>query len=222
MAELGGEVVVTPDRRILSGQGNFDFVIHKDSHGNWRCLNDKFVTVGTPAKQAYRTGVRFASQGRNAEALTFFDKSIKLDSSYAQSFADRGRVHLVLDHPAKALRDLNKAVILNPENTDGYVNRSIAFTQLNQYQKGIDYCHKAIALGDPALAHATLGELYVKNGQFGEAIKELTVAISLNPKLAQLYFFRSVAYMPGLVKSNLLQKINVKQAILAIKQGNHI
>jgi len=202
---------------------SYNFVFEKDAQAQWRCLNDKIVTIGTPAKSAYRQALQLLAQGRYRDALAYYDKSIGLDAGYAQAYVDRGGVYLLLHQPDKALGDLSKAISLNPDSAEAYLNRGGAYGELKQYQKAIEDCTRAISLSatNPvaaAGAYANRGESYVEVGQNEKAIDDLTKAIASHPKPAEAYYYRAMAY-EKLGKKDLASKDRAKAKELGYREG---
>src|SRR5258708_326994 len=95
----------------------FDFVLVRDPSGKWICLNDPIVGVGSPAKNAYRQGLKHLRQGQAEQALMMLDKCISLDPQYGPAYLDRASVHLMLNQPDKAVADCNGAINLLPESS---------------------------------------------------------------------------------------------------------
>ncbi len=64
-------------------------------------------------------GILFMNKGSVADALTYFDRAVKLDSSRAESYYYRGLANLQLKKNAEAKADLQKVVELAPESSEG-------------------------------------------------------------------------------------------------------
>jgi tetratricopeptide (TPR) repeat protein len=198
----------------------YNFVLEKDTHGEWHCTNDKLVTIGTPAKIAYRQALQIVAKGHYKEALASYDKSIDLNPNYAQAYVDRGAIYFSLHQLDKSLHDLNKAIGLNPDSAEAYINRAAVYVEIKQFQKAIDDCSKVITLSTaPAIlggAYANRGEAYVKIGNYEKAIDDLTKAITSNPQPAESYYYRSVAY-----EKIGKKELAIKDRAKAIKLGYH-
>ncbi len=181
--------------RVPSGQKEtVNFILTKDSAGNWNCSNDKLVTVGTPAKVAYRQGLKLYTQGRIPEALASYTKSISLDPAYVQAYVDRAALYININQLEKSLADSDKAVGMMPANAGAYCNRGIVNEKLGQYQDAVDDCTASIQLNpEQGLNYAYRGIAYTKLGQYDKAVDDLNRAFSLKVQLGEAYYCRSVA-----------------------------
>jgi len=96
----------------------------------------------------------------------------------------------------KAIKMLNKAIELDPNYVEAYVNRGLSFHELQQYRRAIQDFGKAIVL-DPncAEAYRNRGMDYAFLQQKSEAIRDFDKAIALEPNYAQPYSDRGMAYM---------------------------
>lgn len=70
------------------------------------------------------------------EAVRNFSLAIDLDPTMPQAYLDRGILYWrELNHPRKALLDLNQALELDPELHEARFNRGLAYQQLGEYQR---------------------------------------------------------------------------------------
>jgi tetratricopeptide (TPR) repeat protein len=94
-----------------------------------------------------------------------------------------------------SLKDLRKAVELEPSFAAGYWRRAGQYTLHYQYDRVLDDLDEAIRL-DPrfADAYASRGWYWLLVGEYDKAMKDLDVAIRLNPRLALAYVYRALAW----------------------------
>jgi tetratricopeptide (TPR) repeat protein len=82
--------------------------------------------MNTTDKREYlRMGAEFYAQGRLQDAYTAYDKSVQIDSNFAEGYGGRGYALQDLGDLQGALRDYSKAVELDSDYADGYLNRAI-------------------------------------------------------------------------------------------------
>jgi len=98
--------------------------------------------------------------------------------------------------PKKAIEYLNNAIKLQPDSSEAYVNRGVAYGNLGQHQRAIEDYNKAIRLKpDSAAAYYNRGIAYADLGQHQRAIEDDNQAIRLKPDYADAYVNRGVDYV---------------------------
>ncbi|MBF0316610.1 MAG: tetratricopeptide repeat protein [Nitrospirae bacterium] len=113
----------------------------------------------------------------------------------ADDWFERGRRLFVEGEYQASIDALDKAIALNPEYTEAYVNRGSSYKMLGKNQQALyDYNH-AIEL-NPRLpvAYFYRGFFYYDLNKVQQAIDDFDVAIDLNPKYTMAYLFRGLAY----------------------------
>jgi len=100
-----------------------------------------------------------------------------------------------LNKHERAIKDYDRAIALNPNDTAAYNNRGLAYADLNKHERAIKDYDKAIAL-NPALAEAysNRGLAYAELNKYERAIEDYDKAIELNPNYAAAYGNRGIAY----------------------------
>ena len=97
--------------------------------------------------------------------------------------------------PKKAIEYLTKAIKLQSDYAETYVNRGIAYEKLGQYQLAIEDYNQAIHLQmDLAVAYNNRGNAYGKIDQRQHAIEDYNEAIRLQPDDTSAYYNRAVVY----------------------------
>ncbi len=98
--------------------------------------------------------------------------------------------------PEKAVKYLNNAIKLQPNNAESYTHRGDAHYNLGQYQRAIEDYTKAIGLKkDYSSAYSDRGNAYVKLSQYQPAIEDYNQAIRLKPKNSEAYNNRGNVYL---------------------------
>src|SRR3989338_3734325 len=113
----------------------------------------------------------------------------------ANEWFDKGYQHALNKEHDSAIEAYTKAIQLDPNYADAYINRGNAYADKGQYDRAIEDYNRAIAL-DPNLAQAynNRGNAYKNKGQYDRAIEDYNRAIALDPNLAQAYNNRGNAY----------------------------
>jgi tetratricopeptide (TPR) repeat protein len=95
----------------------------------------------------------------------------------------------------RAIKDYNKAIELNPEDADAYINRGNAYSGLTQYERALEDYNTVIELNpDYVDAYNNRGNAYAEKGNFERAIEDFDKAIELNPVYVSTYNNRGIAY----------------------------
>ena len=87
-----------------------------------------------------------------------------------------------------------KAIELNPDYANAYINLGIAYGKQDNYTKAIQMWEKAIELNpDDADAYTNLGIAYGEQNNYTKAIQSYEKAIELKPDYALAYWNRSIS-----------------------------
>jgi tetratricopeptide (TPR) repeat protein len=84
---------------------------------------------------------------------------------------------------------------LNPDYTDAYFNRGLAYGGKGEFDSAIEDYNRAIELNpDYTAAYLNRGNAYTEKGDFDRAIEDYDKVIELNPDYTAAYFNRGLAY----------------------------
>jgi tetratricopeptide (TPR) repeat protein len=140
-------------------------------------------------------GAALADVGNASEALTYYDKAIKVNPRFYAAYYNRGIAHDNLGNYNQAIGDFDRAIELNPTLAAAYNNRGAIYGKLGNYNQAIGDFDRAIEF-NPTLAAAynNRGAAYDRLGNYKQAIGNFDRAIELNPTLADAYNNRGTAY----------------------------
>ena len=143
----------------------------------------------------FRRGTDCLYNKQFEQAIEFFNKSIKLNSTFAPAYNNRGCSYINLNQYDKAIEDYSKAIELNLNDSKVYFNRGNLYNDLNQYGKAIEDYNKAIELdSNYSDAYCNRAASYSGLEQYDKAIKDYNKAIELNPNASEVYSNRSDSY----------------------------
>ena len=96
----------------------------------------------------------------------------------------------------KAIDRLTNAIRLNPDYTESYKNRGVAYDFKGDYDSAIeDYSTKIKQNPNDAEAYNDRGNTYGNKGDYPHAIEDYNQAIQLKPRFAEAYNNRGTAYV---------------------------
>jgi len=119
-----------------------------------------------------------------AEALEVYKKAIAADPRFSWPYHNIGRLYLNQKDEQQALVWLTKALEVNPNHLRAQFNQGFAATRLKRYDEALVAYSRVLTM-DPgdAEAHANIGWILLQVGRQAEGLRELQVAVRLNPRL---------------------------------------
>ena len=132
--------------------------------------------------------------GQSNKAIEAYSHAIELNPNNV-AYNNRGAAYLKKGAYDQAIKDLNKAIKLNPNDAFAYNNRGTAYFGKGEFDRAIKDYNKAIELNlNDAGAYCNRGAAYLKKGTYDRAIEDLNKAIKLNPNDVKTYNIRGTAY----------------------------
>lgn len=150
---------------------------------------------------------------------TLWTDAIEKFPEVAGSWGGRGVYYRLEKQFPKALRDLNQAVKLNPNEAMFYSNRGNIYFDLKQDEAALNDYNNCIRL-DPTdeNAFANRGAIFGRRAKYEEALNDLSTAISLDSTFINAYMNRSIIY------SQLNQRVKAKgdlKKCISLEPDNH-
>ena len=125
------------------------------------------------------------------EAISDYDKAIRLKPDHVDAYYARGNAKTHLKLYAAAIADYTQAIRLKPDDAYAYVTRGLVKDELEQYFPAIADYDMAIRLKpDFAAAYYNRGRAKEKLKQYFPAIADYDMAIRLKPDFAAAYYNR--------------------------------
>jgi len=130
---------------------------------------------------AYNLQHRFGDQG--AAAVTY-QKAIAADPKFSWPYANLGRLYMELDQFDLAVDWLGTAIRINPNHFRAHANMGVALQTLRRHEEAVVAYRAALALNaDDAATHANIGRTLLSLGRDAEGLRELQIAVRLDPTL---------------------------------------
>jgi tetratricopeptide (TPR) repeat protein len=119
---------------------------------------------------------------------TNFDKSSKTLNAMGYEYYKKGQYD-------KAINEYNKALKLNPQNFEAYVNRGNVYEAMKRHWTAIRDYDRAIEINpNYGRAYMNKGVVYAKMKLYNQAISNISKGIEIDPKNGEMYFNRAVTY----------------------------
>jgi tetratricopeptide (TPR) repeat protein len=117
---------------------------------SWRAENP------ADAKAHFYSGVALASLGRFVEAETFYRRGLALDETDFKAWNNlAGILFEQLNRPMDALRCMEQAMKIEPQNKLGWSNLASMLGRMGRHEKALEFAGRALAI-DPQMVEALL------------------------------------------------------------------
>ncbi len=155
-----------------------------------------------PVKKRKKPDVDYVSRGKSylkngqiEDAITDFNKAIRLSPENAAAYFARGNAYYVNGQVDQAISDYDKAIELNPRYTNAYFSRGYYYQATGEYDKAISDFSKVIGIHpENALAYNYRGNAYFVQEQHQKAVDDYNMAIGLDSEYADAYINRGSYY----------------------------
>jgi tetratricopeptide (TPR) repeat protein len=95
--------------------------------------------------------------GRNDEALSNYDKAIKMSPDFSDAYFDRANLRVATHHLADAIQDFDAVIRLRPDYAEAYKSRAVAHHYVKEYDKAwadVEACEKLGGRPEPDFIRA--------------------------------------------------------------------
>jgi tetratricopeptide (TPR) repeat protein len=147
-----------------------------------------------------KAGLAARSRGDFATAADFYTQAIDTgglsDTVLAAVLTSRGVAYDMIGQTDRAIDDFTAAIRLNPDHSDRYIHRGLAWAKKREFNRAIADFSDAIQR-DPGGAFLALndrGNAYEAVGEHDRAIEDYGRAIQLDPSYAPAYYNRAGVY----------------------------
>ena len=142
------------------------------------------------------TGGRLQNhKDKPTEALAAYTKAIAADPMFSWPYNNIGRLYLGWNDVARALTWFTKALEVNPNHLRAQFNQGFAAARLGRYDEAFAAYNCVLTMNPTdAHAHAHVGWLVLKVGRQSDGLRELQVAVRLEPGLDDARRFLDAQY----------------------------
>ncbi len=131
-----------------------------------------------------------------AVAIPTLEHAVEMDRSIALSHNLLGFCYFRQGEYAKAAQSYRRASDLQPDTLIFAYDAALAFERANNSDQAMVYAKRAVSLPSARSDdHYLLGKLYANAGRKEDAVRELKVAVEMNPDLDGSYYLLARTYM---------------------------
>lgn len=128
------------------------------------------------------------SSGKLKEALKSYDKSIKLNSSFAMAYTNRAKLYTELKEDEKAHKDYMKAMELEPDNETTLFYLGMRSEKEGDHVTARKYLETLISkYPENYGAASNLANIKKRQGEYAEALTDFNKLVESHPEDAILY-----------------------------------
>lgn len=216
-------------------------IISTPSSGERREIKTSKPDEPSPTKALYQAGLTYMAAGAYDQAVNALNQFIRLNPNDAIAYAKLGLAYSILHKYKEAVVGLNMAIRIRPEVVDAeaYYQLGSSYFALGKRNDAVEAYKKALyatrveAIDNdqasqrvpPWQIYYSLGLAYDNGGRYQDAIRELSEAVKLNPKLADGYFALGRAYLARGDRSSAQKQqkiLNSLNTALAKKLGEEV
>ena len=151
---------------------------------------EKQKQASAEVKQFFDAGLKFAAEGKLAEAIAEYDKALEKDADQPYIHANKADALSKVDKLPEALAEYQKAIALKPDDAAMYTNMGVLLGKMGKVAESQEAFKKAASV-NPAAAGQNfynLGATLVNSGRAAEAAEAFKQAIAADPNFAEAYY----------------------------------
>ncbi len=159
-------------------------------------LRSKVISDQRAKAEFYNNlGVELLGQGKQHQAIAFFDYAISLDNTMDFTWSNRGVAYKHLGNYKEAERNYRKALTLNPRNNSAVKNTYILHKALGNVAAAKKLAKRVekYARKNPYYL-AKIADRHIATGDYKKAVKLLRKAIKIHDQEADFHHRLAVAY----------------------------
>lgn len=187
-----------------------------DPKGAIKVLQDVHAGGVEAAERSLLLGIAQVTVNGAAAAIPTLQHAIQLDPAIALSHNVLGFCYFSRGDYAHAAGEYRQASNLSPSTLLFAYDTALAYERANQLKDALVYAKRAVSLPSArAEDHYLVGKLYAESGHKQEAIRELEIAVQMNPSFDDPYYLLARTYMK---MGDRAKAVAWNQKLTALKQ----
>lgn len=153
------------------------------------------MTAHSDSSQNTASAVSMQVTDTNGNDIVKLTTMLAEDSLNADLYFQRATAHEQNKDYTLSLLDIDKAIVINPENANYYLFRANVFAKLNENKKAIEDLQNAEDKGiDKKEVYMKMALIYEKEGDYMMAINYYEKEIEFNPNSGIAYYLKALAF----------------------------
>lgn len=146
------------------------------------------VTLAESKNDLLNKGIELLEKERYKEAITYFDKVLKIDPKNIDALNGNGVAFLSLGQPNTATSYFDKALKIDQKNTDALNGKGIVLYSLGKHKASLTYFDKALKINpNEVTALMFKGLYYFEGGKYKTALTYFDKVLKIDPKNKDAY-----------------------------------
>ena len=160
------------------------------------------------------------------ESVTTFNQAIRIDSTDYRAYYNRSNTRRLLSDDQGAMLDLDRAILLQPNVADLYINRGAILFKYGEFDRALFDFEFALRFeANNPLVYLNKGKAELRINNSDDAIFDFKKAIELNQEYGEAYYWLGLAELAlenrtdGCSYLTTAQSLNFEGATEAISQN---
>ena len=145
----------------------------------------------------YNLGLFYLNNGKNEEAIKYFQKSLSLDKDFYLSYNGMGIAYLMMRELEKSAQYFERSLELNPTLTEAHNYLGTVYQELGHLEKAEQEWRTASAdlnYKSRDLPYYNLARLYFGQNRFADALYYVQKSLEINRRLVMAINLKGVIY----------------------------
>lgn len=148
-----------------------------------------------PNKSYNQLGFIYTSQKNYTKGLTYLNKSIEIDSSYAGAYLNRGVCYLNMKQLNLAKKDLLYALAIDSNLYTVYYNLALIENYQKQYQKSNILINQFLKYNQSKIGYQLVAENHISLKDYENTIVACNQCLQIDKEHLNCYYLKGVALM---------------------------
>ncbi len=190
-------------------------------NGQWDTVAAMMAQVATAqpgsADTLYFIGEARRLSGNYQDAIDYYKMAIDINANFAPSYLGRARANLSLNPKKNVIDDLNKAIGLDPNYAEAYLERGLYYARKNDFGAAKTDLGLAAQINDSPLLEINLARVLLAAKEYEAALEAAKRANQMDITMLESYLVLGMAYR---AQGQIDQAVDVLETYLKYQPDN--